>query len=106
MALFGSGMLLSMSSTYVVMGSEDTAFLICMQGGWGSIVFACSKDFHTGYLTSPSRRDPRNKYTPKGDGTPYISKGVFPKRVEYSYLTKLVGGTPENIDILRVQSLA
>jgi len=80
-ALFGSGMLLSMSSTYVVMGSEDTAFLICMQG-WGPIfptslcVFSTTGD--TGFLTSPSRRDPRNKYTLKGDGTPYISKGGFP----------------------------
>ena len=78
MALFGSGMLLSMSSTYVVMGSEDTRLLLDVQGGWGSIVFACPKGANTGYLTSPSRRDPRNKYTPKGNGTPYISKGGIP----------------------------
>ncbi len=64
MAFFGSGTSLSMSSIYVFMGPEFTAWNQKRQGG------------------------------------------CFYIRGEYSYLTNLVGGTPESIAIRRVRSLA
>jgi hypothetical protein len=52
-------------------------FLWDCQLDWvGVDCFACLYE-DTGYLTSPSRRDPQKKYIPKGDGTPEKGKGGF-----------------------------
>jgi hypothetical protein len=60
--------------------------------GRGPIVFACNNYEDTGYLTSPSRRDPQKKYIPKGDGTPEKGKGGFSCESFHRFCEKNGGG--------------